>query len=25
MAPPPFHLFKGGKGNSEIPLEGSTT
>ncbi|PUZ76584.1 hypothetical protein GQ55_1G302400 [Panicum hallii var. hallii] len=22
MAPPPVHLFKGGKGDSEIPLEG---
>nr|TKW40364.1 hypothetical protein SEVIR_1G240700v2 [Setaria viridis] len=22
MAPPPFHLFKGWKGDSEIPLEG---
>uniref|UniRef100_K3YXH0 Uncharacterized protein n=1 Tax=Setaria italica TaxID=4555 RepID=K3YXH0_SETIT len=22
MAPPPFHLFKGWNGDSEIPLEG---
>ncbi|KAG2659869.1 hypothetical protein PVAP13_1KG384910 [Panicum virgatum] len=25
MAPPPVHLFKGGKGDSEIPLERGST